>query len=175
MKTESEILACLARYCSQAERCIDDVRKKMKSAGLTDDVAHRAVDSDMRTDDAEKRIIDRLIKENFIDERRFCRSFVNDKLKFNRWGRIKIGYELKKRNIKPENYSDAIASIEEEEYISILNDLLKSKKRSIKGRSAQDVSQKLYRFASSRGFEAPLIIKTLKDLFGNIDTTNYYE
>jgi regulatory protein len=175
MKTESEILAFLARYCSQAERCIDDVRKKIQSAGFTNDVAYRTVDMEMRTNDAEKRIIDRLIKEKFIDERRFCRSFVNDKLKFNHWGRIKISFELKKRNIKSEIYSDAIDSIEEDKYISILNDLLKSKKRSTKGRSTQDVFQKLYRFASSRGFESPLIIKMLKDLFGNMDSPNYDE
>ncbi|MDR2775099.1 MAG: RecX family transcriptional regulator [Tannerella sp.] len=172
MKTESELLDSLARYCSQAERCVDDVRKKIKSAALTGD---RTVDMETPANDAEKWIIGRLIAEKFIDERRFCRSFVNDKLKFNRWGRIKIGHELKKKNIKPEIYSEAIDSIEEDEYISILSDLLKSKKRSIKGRSAQDVSRKLYRFASSRGFESSLIIKTLKDIFGNIDCENYYE
>jgi regulatory protein len=175
MKTESEILAGLARYCSQAERCVDDVRKKIKSAGLTDDMARRTVGPEMQTNEAEKRMIDRLIKEKFIDERRFCRSFVNDKLKFNHWGRIKIGYELKKRNIKPEIYSEAIDSIEEDGYVSILDDLLKSKKRSVKGRSAQDVSLKLYRFASSRGFESPLIMKRLKDLFGHIEPENDYE
>jgi regulatory protein len=155
MKTESEILAAMAGYCSQSERCIDDVRKKMKAEGVTDDAGNR--------------IINRLVKEKFIDERRFCRSFVNDKLKFNRWGRIKTGYELKKRNIKPEIYSEAFDAVDESEYVSILNDLLKSKKRSVKGRSAQDVFQKLYRFALSRGFEASLIIKCLHDLFSNMD------
>jgi regulatory protein len=162
MKTESEILAYLARYCSQAERCVDDIRKKIQTAGLicTDDTA-------------ESRIINHLTEEKFIDERRFCRSFVNDKLRFNHWGRIKTGYELKKKNIKPEIYSDAINSIDEDEYVSVLNSLLKSKKRSVKGHSAQDVFRKLYRFALSRGFESPLIIKTLKELLGNVDPDNY--
>ncbi|MDR1523631.1 MAG: RecX family transcriptional regulator [Tannerella sp.] len=161
MKTETDLLAAMARYCSQAERCIDDVRKKIKTAGLTKE--------------AENRIIDRLVRENFIDERRFCRSFVSDKLKFNHWGRIKTGYELKKRNIKPEICSEAFESIDENEYISVLTGLLKSKKRSVKGRSAQDVFQKLYRFASSRGFEHPLIIKTLKDISGHIDYDTNFE
>jgi regulatory protein len=96
------------------------------------------------TDDAENRIIDCLVKEKFIDERRFCRSFINDRLKFNRWGHIKTGYELKRRNIKAEIYSEALDEDDEDEYVSALNDLLKSKKRSTKGRSAQDVFQKLY-------------------------------
>ncbi|MDR1222139.1 MAG: RecX family transcriptional regulator [Tannerella sp.] len=161
MKTEGETLSNLAKYCSQAERCIDDVRKKIKTAGLAEDTANS--------------IINRLIQEKFIDEQRFCHSFVNDKLKFNHWGRIKIGYELKRRNIKPETYSDAMDAMDESEYMSVLCNLLKSKKRSVKGHSAQDTFQKLYRFASSRGFESPLIIKALKDVLNNMEYEEYFE
>jgi regulatory protein len=175
MKTEVELSVDLAKYCSQAERCIDDVRKKIKIAGLMENAKMRTEDEAYQAEGAESRIINRLIKEKFIDERRFCRSFVNDKLKFNHWGRIKIVYELKKRSIKPETYSDAIDSIDENEYMSILTGLLKGKKHSVKGRSAQDNFQKLYRFASSRGFEHPLIIKTLKDLLSNIDYDTDFE
>lgn len=155
MKTESEMLGALAKYCSLAERCIFDVRKKIKAADLPEE--------------AEKRIIDRLVQEKFIDERRFARSFVNDKFKFNHWGRIKIGYELNRKNIKPDIYADAIDAIDEDEYLSVLTDLLSSKKRTTKGRTPQDVFQKLCRFAASRGFESPLIIKTLKSMLKNID------
>ena len=72
-------------YCSTAERCIQDVQKKIDAAGLPPD--------------ASERIIARLLKERFIDESRFTRFFVNDKLRFNKWGRVKIGYELYKKNI----------------------------------------------------------------------------
>ena len=150
MKSESEVLSALAKYCSLAERCLYDVRKKIKAADLSGD--------------AEQRIVEYLVKERFIDEKRFCRSFVNDKFKFNHWGRIKICYELKIRNIKPDVYYDAIDAIDEEEYISVLSGLLESKNRTIKGRSPQDVFQKLCRFASSRGFESELIVKILKSV-----------
>ena len=155
MKSESEMLSAMAKYCSQAERCLYDVRKKIKAEKLSED--------------AEKRIIGRLVQEKFIDEKRFCRSFVNDKFKFNHWGRIKICYELKSRNISPEIYFEAVDSIDEEEYASVLTDMLKSKKRTVTGRSPQDIFQKLCRFASSRGFETPLIINTLKSILKNID------
>jgi regulatory protein len=161
MKTETEALSHLAKYCSQAERCVDDVRKKIKTAGLAEDAANR--------------IVNRLIQERFIDERRFCHSFINDKVKFNHWGRIKIGYELKRKNIDPEIYSEAMDAIDESHYLSVLHHLLKSKKRSVKGRSAQDTFQKLYRFASSRGFESSLIMKALKDLPGHVEDEEYME
>ena len=155
MKSESEMLSTMAKYCSTAERCVNDIHKRIKTEGLPVE--------------AEKRIIDYLLKEKFIDEKRFCRSFVNDKFKFNHWGRIKICYELKSRNISQDVYYEAIENIDEDEYISVLNDLLKSKKRTTTGRSPQDIFQKLCRFASSRGFETPLIINTLKSMIKNID------
>jgi regulatory protein len=161
MKTEMEIFSDMAGYCSLAERCIDDVRRKLNATDLTENVKNR--------------IINRLIQEKFIDEQRFCRSFINDKLKFNHWGRIKIGYELKRRHIKPEIYAEAMITIDENEYLSILSHLLKSKKRSIKGHSDQDMFRKLYSFASSRGFESPLTIEILKNLFSHIDHDTSFE
>jgi len=161
MKTESEILNAMARYCSQAERCVYDVRKKIAAENLPQEV--------------EKRIIDRLIQEKFLDEKRFCRYFTNDKLKFNQWGRIKIIYEFKKRHIPPEAYSEAIDDIDESAYLSTLTRLLKSKKRTTKGRSEQELYRKLCTFASSRGFEYPLIIKQLKELLNYTDDGEYAE
>jgi hypothetical protein len=53
--------------------------------------------------------------------------------------------------------------------MSILSEMLTNKKRTVKGRSQQDVYQKLFRFATSRGFETSLVINTLKKMFKNID------
>lgn len=150
---KSEILSVLARYCSQAERCVFDVRKKLQSEDLSKE--------------EKQHIIDRLLQEKFIDEKRFSRSFVHDKFKLNGWGRIKIGYELNSRGIKPDDYYEAIESIDEDEYLTVLTDLLTKKKRTVKGHSPQDIFQKLLRFAASRGFETPLTIKVLQKLLPN--------
>ncbi len=149
MKTEAEILQRMARYCSQAERCVQDVRKKIRQAELSRD--------------AENRILAYLNKENFINEERFCRSFVNDKFKFNGWGRIKICHELEKRGIREKSYSNAINSIDEENYVSVLSEMIEKKIRTLKGESRQEDFNKLYRFAVSKGFETPMIINILKE------------
>jgi regulatory protein len=153
MKTELEMLNALAGYCSQAERCLFDVRKKIRAENFSQDV--------------EQRIIERLLHEKFIDEKRFSRSFVNDKFKFNHWGRIKIVSELKMRDIKSDDYHEAIENMDEDEYLTVLTDLLTKKKRMVKGRSPQDIYQKMYRFATTKGFESSLIIKVLQKLFNN--------
>lgn len=148
--TEPEMLHRMAAYCSAAERCIDDVHKKVTEAGLDQAAAER--------------ITARLINEKFLDESRFCRSFVNDKLRFNKWGRIKIGYELQRRHIPAALRAEALSHIDEEEYEAILYELLKAKKKSVKSKDRRDLYYKLLRFAAGRGFESQVAGQCLKRL-----------
>lgn len=150
---EAEMLHHAAAYCSIAERCIQDVEKKIQAAGLSREESER--------------IIARLLKEKFIDEGRFSRSFVNDKLRFNKWGRIKIAYELQKKNIPSQIRSEALESIDEQEYLATLQSILKSKKKITKGKDDRDIYMKLLRFAAGRGFESRETSCCLKTLFKN--------
>lgn len=153
--TEAEMLHRAAAYCSTAERCIQDVEKKIKAAGLSPEESER--------------IIARLLEEKFIDEQRFARYFVNDKLRFNKWGRIKIGYELQRKNIPAPVRQEALEGIDDTEYTSILLSLLKAKKRSTKGKDERDIYIKLLRFAAGRGFESREASRCLKQLFNGND------
>lgn len=153
--TEAEMLHRAAAYCSTAERCIQDVEKKIKAAGLSPEESEH--------------IIARLLEEKFIDEQRFARYFVNDKLRFNKWGRIKIGYELQRKNIPAPVRQEALEGIDDTEYTSILLSLLKAKKRSTKGKDERDIYIKLLRFAAGRGFESREASRCLKQLFNGND------
>lgn len=159
--TEPEMLHRAAAYCTAAERCTYDVRKKITAAGLPDEVAER--------------IISRLVNERFIDENRFCQSFVNDKLRFNKWGRIKIGYELQKKQIPSDIRKEALENIDEENYRSILFKLLKDKKKTTKGKDNREIFTKLLRFAAGKGFESKEAIACLKQLFNGDDCDEYSE
>lgn len=153
--SEQEMLHRAAAYCSAAERCKQDVEKKILAAGLDDAAADR--------------IIGRLIQERFIDEERFCRFFVGDKLRFNQWGRIKIRYELKRKGIPETACEEALAGIDEEEYENILAQILATKKKSLRAKDPRDGYYKLMRFAAGRGFEPQLAGKCIKRLLGNQD------
>lgn len=153
--SEPEMLHRAAAYCSAAERCIQDVETKIKAAGLPPE--------------ASERIIARLLKEKFIDETRFSRSFVRDKLRFNQWGRIKIGYELQRKGISSDLRYEALDTIDESEYRATLLALLKSKKKSTKGKDERDIFSKLLRFAAGRGFEGREAIPCLRQLFDGND------
>lgn len=159
--TEAEMLHRAAAYCSAAERCILDVRKKVRAAGLTTE--------------EEERIIARLVKERFIDEARFARYFVNDKLRFNKWGRIKIGYELQRKDIPADIRTEALSGIDETEYADILRSLLKAKKKTVRGKDNREIYTKLLRFAAGRGFESREAVRCLNELFQTNDYEEYSE
>jgi regulatory protein len=147
---EKEMLGRLAAYCSAAERCIQDVRQKIQAAGLTDEAAGR--------------IIAALEKENFIDEARYARSFVNDRLRFNRWGRIKIAAELRRKGIPPALCREALEAIDEDAYRSGLLDLLQKKQQTLNRKDERETFALLYRFAAGRGFEHRAIACCLQQL-----------
>lgn len=75
-------------------------------------------------------IVGRLVREKFVDDRRFAAAFVRDKLKFNGWGKQKIVYKMRSLGVDNAIISEAIA----ENYYSVED-----------GRDASQVVEKLVR------------------------------
>lgn len=151
--TESQALKRMAAYCSRAERCEYDVHKKLMALELTDEEV--------------KRILDRLKTEKFLDNERFCRSFINDKARFNKWGETKIRYELKKRNISESVFNPILKELSADIFETQLQHILEVKIKTIKGKSEYDKRNKLIRFALGRGFPMDLVMKNVNKLLGN--------
>lgn len=134
-------------YCIKVERCRQEVRKKLSQWGTA-------------PEDIEK-ILDKLIDDRFIDETRYARAFVRDKYRFNGWGRKKIEMSLKMKAVDSRDINEGLKEIDEQEYIDILERLLKNKKKSTKAESDYELNAKLMRFAAGRGFEPSIISKIL--------------
>ncbi len=138
----------LSALCAASEQCIHDVRKKMQRWELTEE--------------QQQSIIDRLVKEKYIDENRYAHAFVRDKSRYNRWGAVKIKNELRKRNISSHDIKDALTELSDDDTLETLRQLIDKKRPTVKGRSEYEINAKLIRFALSRGFEMKDILKVLK-------------
>lgn len=136
--------------CSRREYCIREIREKIDSWGVT-------------TDDGEK-IIELLLKEKYIDEERYANAFTRDRFRYNKWGRVKVALHLKAKNIPGETIKQALDSIDNEQYIKSLRDLISSHRRMVKAKSQYDLKAKLMRFGLSKGFESSLLYDILNDL-----------
>lgn len=145
--TEQEAYLQLAALCAQAEHCQQEMRDKMRRWELNETVQNR--------------IIDRLIKERYIDDERYARAFVKDKIRYNKWGRRKVQQALWQKHIDADIQQRVLDEIDEKEYLDILRPLLKQKRKNIKAESDYELNQKLIRFALGRGFGFDIIRQCL--------------
>ena len=111
-----------------------------------------------------ERIIEQLIKEKYIDELRFTKSFINDKMRFNKWGKIKIDFALRQKNIPQSIISEAFLDFSDEQLNDSLEQLLSAKWKTIKGKTEHDRRTKLIRFGLGRGFEMSNILAFIDKL-----------
>ena len=145
--TEQQALNKLMTLCARSEHSSGEMLQKMRLWGLSDE--------------AQARIMERLTKEKFVDDERYTRAFVNDKIKYNQWGRRKIEQALWAKGISRDIQKSVLEEVDEEEYIKVLRPLLKSKERSISARNEFERQMKLIRFAQSRGFSMEQIERCL--------------
>ena len=141
--TEQQALLKLSALCAQAEHCSHEMTEKMRRWGLSDDV--------------QSRIIARLKQERYIDDERYSRMFVREKIKFNKWGRRKVEQALMAKRIDRDTIQLVLNEVDDGEYLSVLRPLLKSKRRQIKPMGTYETTARLVRFALSRGFTMDLI------------------
>ena len=145
--TEQEAYLQLAALCAQAEHCQQEMRDRLKRWG---------VDAD-----AQNRIVARLVKERYIDDERYARAFVKDKIRYNKWGRRKVQQGLWQKHIDTEIQERVLNDIDDSEYLAVLKPLLKQKTKSIRAENDYERNQKLVRFALGRGFTFDLIRQCL--------------
>ena len=148
--TLEELLHKAASYCSISEHCISEVEDKLNAWCI-------------ECDDKAK-IINRLIDEDFINEKRYCAYFVKDKFRFNKWGKVKISYALKQKGLSDELINVALQTIDEGEYDEMLAALLKTKLTGLKYEFEYEKQGKLFRFAQSRGFESNVINRVMRNI-----------
>lgn len=145
--TEKQALSKLMALCARSEHSSGDMLQKMRLWGLDEA--------------AQARIMERLVGEKFIDDERFTLAFANDKIKYNQWGRRKIEQALWAKGVEQSTQRKILDSVDENEYLSVLKPLLKSKERSISARNEFERQMKLIRFAMGRGFSMEQINRCL--------------
>lgn len=146
-KTEQEAYLTLAALCAQAEHCQWEMTEKMRRWELTEE--------------AQARVMERLTKERYVDDERYARAFVKDKVRYNKWGRRKVEQALWQKRIDEDIRQRVLDEVDDEEYLSVLRPLLKQKRKSTKASSDYELNQKLMRFALGRGFTFDIIRQCL--------------
>jgi len=140
----------LRRYCAYQDRCHQEVRSKLISIKVYGD-------------DLEE-IISELIREDFLNEERFARSYARGKFRLKSWGRNKIKQQLKVRRISEYCMKKAMEEIDETAYTETLKAILEKqmlKHDNLKFLVARD---KAIQYSISRGYETGLVYDIAREI-----------
>lgn len=144
------ILDRMRRLCSRREYCAWDISRKVHTALAA-----------LQYDEADEKnaaawIMDSLVRDRYVDDRRYAAAFARDKSALSGWGRLKIRNALAAKGIDRDIVSDALASIDREasdvRMRKVLETKYKSLKKSFPGSDMYSLKSRMLRFAVGRGY-----------------------
>lgn len=148
--TAEQAFMQMTRLCSMKECCVWDIQQKLKRMYISEG-------------DAEQIVI-RLKKGRYVDEARYARNYIHDKLSFDKWGKIKIALSLRQKKIPDEVIVSAFAEFNDNEFNASLQPLLEAKRKTIHGSTPYEMNGKLIRYALGRGYPMKEILSCLRKM-----------
>jgi len=145
--TVDEAQNVLENYCAYQERCHKEVQLKLKKMGMIPE--------------AMDKIIVHLIEHNYLNEERFAKAFVRGKFRIKKWGKNRLVRELKFREVSKYSIESGLSEIEPEEYLEILDELVKKRIAQVKERNQYKKKRKVADYLLYRGWESHLIYEKL--------------
>lgn len=145
--TEKEAFQKLSALCARGEHCQHDMLEKMRQWGMDEE--------------EQARVMQRLVAGRFVDDERYARAFIHDKIEYNQWGRRKVEQALWQKHIDAGLSKRLLDEVDDDTYVGILKPLLRQKQRTVTGRSDYERSMKLIKWAIGRGFTMDIIRQCL--------------
>ena len=157
-KSKEQALESLMRQCARAERSSGDAMRLMARWGV-------------KADERQK-VLQRLIKERFIDDRRYTEAFIREKINLSAWGEYKIRATLRTKGIAENIINEALSEAEGICDTSRLEERLMRKLKSLKSGTPYQIKTKLIRHGLSLGYSTDIVIECAERVMGkqNIDT-----
>lgn len=149
--SKEEALQKVKQYCAYQERCHSEVKEKLYSLGM----------NKKETDE----LLSELISGNYLNEERFAIQFAGGKFRIKQWGRIKIKYTLKQKQVSEYCIKKALKVIDERDYNKTAQKLVEQKLKTLKAeKNTFTKKRKLQDHLLQKGFETDLIRKLIAEI-----------
>lgn len=145
--TYVEIKQKLVNYCVYQDRSHAEVEQKMKEFVLIPE--------------AKDEILLYLIKENFLNEERFARSYTRGKFYIKKWGKNKIKMSLLQKGVSEKLIQKSFSEIDDRDYRDAICDLIDKNSSSYSGLKEYQKKQKIIKYLISRGYEYDVIVSVI--------------
>lgn len=148
--TPNQALPKIKQYCAYQERSHSEVKDKLYNYGI----------SKNDIDD----ILSKLIEDNYLNEERFAIHFAGGKFRIKQWGKVKIKYQLKQKQVSDYCIKKALAAIDTADYKKTLYKLADAKIATLKSEKNIFIKKrKLQDHLIQKGYELDLIKVIVND------------
>ena len=138
-------------FCAYQERCHAEVKKKLYGFGLYKNEVEL--------------LMSQLIEENYLNEERFAMAFAGGKFRINQWGKTKIKFELKQRQVSDYSIKKALAAIPDDDYEKTLQKIAEEKLATLKSEiNIFTKKSKLQNYLVGKGYEFNLVAEIVREL-----------
>lgn len=144
-----EIKQKLVNYCVYQDRCHQEVERKMWDYLLVPE--------------AKEEILLYLMRENYLNEERFTRSYIRGKFYMKSWGRNKIRNHLKFKGVPEKLINSCFDEIDDEDYYRTLSKLFEQYHSKLKGQTEYQKKSKTIQYLLGKGFEYEEVLEVLKE------------
>ena len=146
--SKEEALQKAKQYCAYLERCHSEVKDKLYSFGMN----KKEVDE----------LLSELISENYLNEERFAILYAGGKFRIKQWGKVKIKYSLKQKQVSEYCIKKALAGIDEKDYARTVQKIFDQKLKTLKAEKNIFVKKrKLQDHLLQKGFETSVVSKLI--------------
>jgi len=148
------LLAALQKakhYCAYQERCHSEVRDKLYSFKL-----HK---------NEVEQLLTQLIEEDFLNEERFAIAYAGGHFRTKQWGKEKIKYALKQKQLSDYCIRKALTAIAASDYSKTFFNVADKKLATLKSEKNIFIKKrKIKDYLQQKGFEIKLINDYLKTI-----------
>ena len=148
--SKEQALPQVKQFCVYRERCHSEVKEKLYSYGLY-------------KNDVEQ-LMAQLIEENYLNEERFAKQYAGGKFRMNQWGRVKIKYALRQKQVSEYSIKKGLKEISEPDYKKTLQKLAEQKLKTLKNDNVLSKKKKLQDYLLQKGYEGELVREVVNNL-----------
>ena len=154
-KSPEQALTALMRLAARSEKSSGDALRLMQNWGVDPS--------------ARQGVLQRLINDKFIDDRRYAEAFVRDKMRFSGWGVFKLRAALRNKGISTDIVEDVLRMLDSNNMTDRLRERLERKMRTSKYTTRYDLKTKLMRYGASLGYDFESVGDVVDTLISEIE------
>ena len=108
-------------------------------------------------------VIDKLIDNKYLDDDRFTKAFIKDKLNFTNWGDYKIKNELKRLGVNEEIIYNNISNIDDNIYYERIDKIINKDISTNKKYNGIKLKNKIYNHLLTLGYSKEKVISIINN------------